>query len=80
MSKLHLEYLTENIVLKVVLLKEGHIAVAFATGISNQTPVSDGKRIKSSAKLHYITLKEHIFSLSLSTMSAFTLIRWRQNN
>lgn len=37
-GKNSLEYLTQDVGLKVVLLKEGHVAVAFTTGISNQTP------------------------------------------
>lgn len=37
----YLEYLTEDAGLKVVLLNKGHIAVAFSTGISNQTPMNN---------------------------------------
>lgn len=57
-----LEYLTEDVGKKVVLLKKGHVAIAFTTGISNQTPVNNKWRI-SSAKLH-----KHIFSLSTSSV------------
>lgn len=49
-----LEYLTEDVGLKAVLLKEGHVAVAFTTGISNQTPVNKELRIKGSVQPNYI--------------------------
>lgn len=32
--------LTEYVVVKVVMLEEGHVAVAFAAGVSDQAPVS----------------------------------------
>lgn len=48
MSKLCLESLTEDVGLQAVLLKEGHITIAFPTGISNQTPVSNDFKIKKS--------------------------------
>lgn len=40
MSKLHFEFVTEDVGLQVVLLQEGHIAIAFTARISNQTPAS----------------------------------------
>lgn len=38
LSKHLFENLTEDVVLKAVMLNESHIAIAFTTDISNQTP------------------------------------------
>ena len=46
MSTFHLDYLTEDVGKKVVLLEEGYVAIALTAGISNQTPVNRQERLK----------------------------------
>lgn len=60
MLKLCLESLTEDVGLQAVLLKEGHITVAFPTGISNQTPVSNDFKIKKSVPGSHCSIEPQI--------------------